>query len=408
MGDTFADCALVLGGQAITTLGVCRNLGVSNVNVFCVNDYLNEAAFSRFCKSFFVVPNIENSFNVLDLFLRKFRKPKSRTVIFPASDLFCLALAKIGDSLKDDYVYLPSKESVETLVNKKCFSNSLNGTDIPRPKTILLDNPVKSEDIAEKLDFPVLIKPAITQEFAKFNVKSFVAQNKSELNNYIEAVTKDNISVVIQEIICGPDTNLFGIAGYIGKDHHVKGIFAYKRIRGWPLDFGCNSMIESIPIQFVAESKDYVLDYLKNIRYCGLFEAEFKTDERDGIPKILEINARSWWQNHFPTACGINLVLMSFLDAIGKKVEYKDIYKIGLKWVHSFNDARAAMTLFQRGQLSFSNWISSYNGVNDYSYFCANDVVPYLCNPFFVGPVYTRELLRKLDKFGRSISCNTV
>ena len=157
-------------------------------------------------------------------------------------------------------------------------------------------------------------------------------------------------------------------------------------------------MIESIPIQFVAESKDYVVNYLRSIRYCGLFEAEFKTDERDGVPKILEINARSWWQNHFPTVCGINLVLMSFLDAVGKEIEYEDTYKIGLKWVHSFNDTRAAMTLFQRSQLSLSNWISSYKDVRDYSYFCANDVLPLLCNPFFVGPVYAKELLRKLRK----------
>jgi len=298
--------------------------------------------------------------------------------------------------LPDHYIYLSNQNAVETLVDKTKFCLSLSRTNVPHPTTHIL-NVASLGKISAKMTYPVLIKPAVTQDFWRFNVKSIVAQNSTELNESINPVIKQKIPVVLQEIVPGPPTNLFGIAGYIDSNYEVKGVFSYRRIRGWPLGFGCNSLIESIPIKEVGELRDSLADYLKQIKYCGLFEAEFKRDERDGVLKLIEINARSWWQNHFPTVCGLNLVLMAYSDAIGKTVKYCETYKTGARWIHPFNDARAAMTMFQNGELKPSTWLSSIRQVTDYPFFNAADLLPSLSNPFFVGPVYMKELFRKLS-----------
>ena len=388
-------CALVFGGS-VTALGICRNLGLNGIKVYCVNENLNEVAFSKFCTKFFKIREIEHDANVLSSFLDELRLPVAdKAVLFPASDLFCLAIAKISVNLPDKYVYLSNPIAVETLVDKTKFCLSLADTNISHPTTQVLDT-ANLETVKKKLTYPILIKPAVTQDFWRFNTKSIVAQNSTELDTSIDPVITQKIPVVLQEIVPGPPTNLLGIAGYMDHNNELKGVFSYRRIRGWPIDFGCNSLIESIPVKEVSEIKESLEDYLKRIKYCGLFEAEFKRDDRDGVTKIIEINARGWWQNHFPTVCGLNLVLMAYLDAIGKHVKYRETYKTGLKCIHSFGDMRASMTMFQNGELGLSEWLYSIRHVIDYPYFNAKDLLPSLSNPLFAGPVYIKELLRKL------------
>lgn len=397
-----SSCALVLGGS-VTALGICRNLGLNGIKVYCVNENLNEAAFSKFCVKFFRTREIEHNITVLSSFLDELRLPVAgEAVIFPASDLFCLAIAKISAILGDHYAYLSKQSAVETLVDKTKFCLSLSGTDIPHPTTQVL-NIADPENITTKLKYPILIKPAVAQDFWKFNTKSIVAHNSTELGKSINLVKNHKIPVVLQEIVPGPPTNTFGIAGYMDRNYEIKGVFSYHRIRGWPLGFGCNSIIESIPIKEVGKLKDCTVDYLKRIKYCGLFEAEFKQDERDGVPKLIEINARGWLQNHFPTVCGLNLVLIAYLDAVGKRVNYCETYKTGVKWIHPFSDMRAAMTMFKKGELRLSKYLHSIRHVIDYPYFNAKDLLPSFSNPFFAGPVYTKELLRKLSIIKRPI-----
>lgn len=396
-----SSCALVFGGS-VTALGICRNLGLNGIKVYCVNEELTEVAFSKFCTKFFKVRNIEHNLDVLSHFLEELTLLNvDEVVIFPASDLFCLAIAKLSALLPRQYFYWSNQNTVETLVDKAKFCSSLSGTDIPHPTTHVL-NETNIEDIKDKINYPILIKPAVTQDFWRFNTKSIVAQNPIEFTESINPVMKQKIPVVLQEIVPGPPSNLFGVAGYIDSNYEIKGVFSYRRIRGWPPDFGCNSLIESIPIKEVGELKDSLVDYLRSIKYCGLFEAEFKHDQRDGVPKIIEINARGWWQNYFPTACGLNLVLMAYLDAIGKEVKYRETYTTGVKWIYPFNDMRAAMTLIQNGELRIFEWLYSIRHIIDYPYFNARDPLPSLSNPFFVGPVYTKELFRKLSAFKKS------
>jgi len=203
---------------------------------------------------------------------------------------------------------------------------------------------------------------------------------------------------VIQEIIPGPATNLFGLAGYFDKNHNPKGLFAYRRIREWPPGFGNNSLIESIPMHEVSTIKDITVDYLKNLKYSGLFEAEFKKDPRSGNFRLLEINARSWWQNHFPTICGINLVMMAYLDAIGEKIEYKETYETGVRWIHFINDIFSLIGMLKNGDIRFFEWFQSYKNIKDYAYFNTDDLLPWFIHPLMIGPVYFRSLVKKFYK----------
>jgi len=394
----FNNPAILFGPDSINGLGLVRNLGRNGVKVYCVAEKKNEIAFSRYCRRFFVVPRIEGNKEVLRAFLSKIgRELQYPAVLFPGSDLFCISLSRlrdeVGSELSGKYIFFGNTKAVETLVNKKKFYQSLDNYNIPHPITYFPETYQDIENISKQVEYPIYIRPSITQIFgARFHEKGFVVSSQKELIEKYMLVSRYKIEVMVQEIIPGPATNLFGINGYFDKNSNPQGFFAYRRLREWPHGFGCNSLIESISMSDVPFLKEITENYLRKLRYHGIFETEFKRDQRDGSFKLLEINARSWWQNSFPTKCGINLILMAYLDAIGKRIDYTDTYRIGVKWLFFLNDLLSSMKMLHEKQMSISEWLSSLRKVEDYAYFSADDPLPWIVSPLLISRNYTQEL----------------
>jgi D-aspartate ligase len=406
--------AILFGPDSINGLGLARNLGRNGVKVYCVAEQKNEIAFSRYCKRFFVLPHIERDKEVLRTFLSRIgRELQHPAVIFPGSDLFCLSLSRLRDEqsseLNDKYIFFGRTEAVETLVNKKKFYQSLDKYNVPHPNTYFPETYADMENISKRVEYPAYLRPSISPLFKRFQKKGFVVQSQDELINHYELALRYNIDVMVQEIIPGPATSLVGISGYFDKNYGAKGFFAYRRLREFPQRFGTNSLIESISISNVLFLKETIEKYLRSLRYCGIFEAEFKRDQRDGSFKLLEINARSWWQNSFPTKCGINVILMAYLDAIGERIYYTDTYSVGVKWLFFFNDLLSSVKMLHERQMSISEWLSSFKRIEDYALFSADDPLPWIVSPLFISRKYaqvlrTRALIRPLEIFlGREI-----
>jgi len=387
----FKNVAVLFGGDSITALGFMRNLGRNGVPTFYVGEKRCEAIFSRYCKRYFLVPEIEHNIEVLERFLKKLEKQlKNYAVIFPGSDLFCLGLSEVGS--ENYHVLLANKETVETLVNKKRFYQSLAKRNIPHPTTYFPQNPDDIENMRKKVSYPVYIRPSISQIFVeRFHEKGFLAKSEEEMIGYYKLASRHNVEVMVQEIILGPAANLFGVNGYFDKESNPHGLFAYRRLREWPHKFGNNTLIESVSTPSTSSIKDVVTDYLRDLRYHGLIDAEFKKDPRDGVFKLLEINARCWWQNSFPTKCGINLVFMAYLDAISEKMDYTENYAIGVKWLYFFNDFRSSIKMIRDKETTFHEWLSSFRGTKDYAFFSPDDPLPWTIQPLFILDSFRRK-----------------
>jgi D-aspartate ligase len=356
------------------------------VKVYYVDEEKNEAVFSKYCERSFTIPTIQRDSEKLKNFLTKFKKETSSSaVIFSGSDIFCLNLSSLKDEIVNDFHFvLPSKEIVETLVNKKKFYQSLDKYMIPHPITYFPKCLDDVEKISKHVDYPVYVRPAISQIFAKrFRKKGFIAGSEEELIRCCTLAVNSRIDFVIQEIIPGPAMNLFGVCGYFSKNAGPMGLFAYRRLREWPHKFGTNSLIESVSISDVSSIKDLAVNYLCSIGYYGLMEAEFKKDPRDGDFKFLEVNARSWWQNSFPTKCGINLVLMAYLDSIGREIHHQEKYKVGVKWMYFLNDLRSVIKMLKNREITILKWFSSLHMIDDCAYYSADDPLPWMLSPFF-------------------------
>ncbi len=373
----FDNPAIVFGG-GINGLGITRNLGRAGVDVYCVVDGADPVVFSRHCRKHFLIPNLTQRKNQIESLLKELsKKITSRPVIFATDDIGTLILSDLKSEMKDDYYFvMPDRKVAEKLVMKAKFYESLNQNDVPHPKVFVPKGIGELKILSKDLEYPIFIRPSVSQNFSTlFRKKGFVANSDRELLKYFTIASEHKIDVMLQEIIPGPDINIYGISGLFDRQSKPLAFFAYQRLKAWRPVFGNNSLIESVSLVKLSPLKETISRYLENLGYYGIMEAEFKLDPRDNRFKLLEINARSWWQNSFPTKCGLNIIFKAYIEAIGEQTEYSEAYSCGLRWINLLHYIGSSVL---DKEIAKTEWIKSFKRIRDFAYFDVSDPLPYV------------------------------
>jgi predicted ATP-grasp superfamily ATP-dependent carboligase len=376
----FENPVLILGGHQIG-LWVAREFGKRNIEIYIVGDNKNNIAFkSKYCKRRIVVPRPWDCQKLVKILKNMAKITTKRLVVYALNDMDILSLSMIKGELRDDFYFVVSeREATETLVNKRKFYQALDENNIEHPKTFFPRDLENAKYLGKNMSYPVFIRPSITELFIRvFGYrKGFVANSYGELLKYYHSATSKKVEVMFQEIIPGSPYNSLQLEGYFNKNFCPTGLFARQRLRIWPLNFGNTTLCVSVSLsKFTLETKK-ITDFLKNIRYNGLASAEFKKDARDGIYKLLEINARPWLHFWLSAKCGINILFSSYLDAIGEKVEYNQGYIAGFKSLNFWDDLSAFIKMTLKGELTFREWLSSLKGVKRLTLFDEHDALPF-------------------------------
>ena len=371
--------ALIIGG-GINALGVMRNLGRNGIEVYCVNDKKDETAYSKYCKRHYVFPELNNE-EKLGVFLKKFNlQINCDKVIFPTTDRSVLNVAHLMDELKGYRIVISDNEIIETMVKKELFYQSLKERNIPHPYTLFCDID-QFQRIGKEIGFPVYVKPSVSQIFReKFGKKGFVANSQRELNNFLRLGKDTNMDLMVQEIIPGEASNHFFIAGFFDENSNPVVVFGYKRLRMWPRWYGGSTVCFSVRMSEIADMKDIIIKYLNSIGFKGIFHAEFKRDPRDNSPKLIEVNARSWQKNIFPAICGINVILVAYLEAIGINVESISDYELDVYIIELLLDLFSSCVMICKKQLSLKEWITPFIRKNEQTIFNRDDANPFAIN----------------------------
>jgi predicted ATP-grasp superfamily ATP-dependent carboligase len=119
------------------------------------------------------------------------------------------------------------------------------------------------------------------------------------------------------------------------KDSEPHGLFLQRKIRNCPEQFGIGSLAESCADPGIVHTGT---KFMKDLGYHGIGVVEMKKDPRDGLYKVLEVNARPWTQLWLVTCSGMNLPYMAYCDAIGEQMEKVAGYREGLKWLCMSDD----------------------------------------------------------------------
>jgi len=374
----YSNPAVVLGGD-VTGLGAARSLGRVGVTVYYFDEEAAIARYSRYCKKYFLLPRISRHKNELrEALLKLQHHSNDGPVIFPASDSYALVVSDLIDELKGCHVPIARREITEVLIDKRRFYKSLIKGNVPHPTTHFPQDLEDVKAISRTISYPALVRPSSSQLFATlFHKKGFVANSREELLRDFALLSKTGVDGLIQEIVKGPPTNHIFLDGYLDKESKPKALFVRRRLRMWPLLLGNSSLCISICASEVYSLKEMLFKYLRSIGWHGIFSAEFKMDQMNGLFKLLEINARtSAWFNTLSAKCGLNLMFLAYLDAVGKNVPYSEEYEAGTRWVCLRDDLRSSILMLKDGDLSIQGWVSSLQGKVDHLYYAKDDLRP--------------------------------
>jgi len=250
--------------------------------------------------------------------------PLQQAVLIPCMDDAAIWASDLpGTELGQRFLVSSSQRlTLETLQDKARFAAFLDGTDIPHPRTF----PLRSLADIDALPFDefdeMFLKPVNSQKFNQTTGrKALWAESRDEAVRLWQKLQTHGLDVMVQEYVPGPPTEHYFLDGFRDRHGTVTGLFARRRLRIYPLDFGNSSYSQSIPLTEIAPAEAHLRELLAKLDYRGIFSAEFKRDARDGQFRILEVNIRVWWFVEFAARCGINVCEMACDDARGEPVE---------------------------------------------------------------------------------------
>lgn len=311
----------IVMGRGPTALGILRSLALAGIPAYVACPPNDLTARSRWYRPTPGVPwDGKPGPQALDA-LRAM--PLERAIIIPGADDAAMWLADLPatDLGQRFLVSSSSRAAQELLQDKSVFAGYVAAAHVPHPRTFRLASLADVDAVPIRQLDRVFIKPVNSQKFSDVvGVKGVWVQTRDALRDAWARFHAQGFSVMAQEYVPGPATEHFFVDGFRDASGGYTGLFARRRMRMSPPDFGNSSCSRSIPLDEVAPAVRHVRRLLDGLDYRGIFSAEFKRDPRDGEFRILEVNTRAWTYVEFAARRGINVCDMAWRDAQGLPV----------------------------------------------------------------------------------------
>ena len=324
---------IVLDGNQRSALAVTRSLGKRGIKVTVGAETLPSlASSSRYCSQGFLYPSPYNDPNEFLQAIKEVIVSKSDVILLPMTDI-ALSIVLKERSQFDKNVSIPFVD-YDTYISVSDKANLLKAArdiNIPIPKTLFSSEFGDMERLiadAEAFGFPLVIKPFLSRissvnKWIDAGVR--YAANNEELRAILKAEPFRSFPFVIQERICGTGIGIF----LLMKNGEVLAQFAHRRLREKPPSGGVSVLCESIEPPQIA--LDAGVKLLKRINWSGVAMVEFKLDDRDNTPKLMEVNARFWGSLQLAVSAGVDFPYLLYRIAKNESVDAPGKYKVGIR-----------------------------------------------------------------------------
>jgi predicted ATP-grasp superfamily ATP-dependent carboligase len=365
---------VVIGGGC-QGLGIARSLGRRGIPVCLIDDEVSIARASRFVRDAIRVPGLRTEQALLDaLALARGKLSLSGWVLYPTREENVASIAANRDELQREFrVPTPGLVSIRHAWDKRDVYGLAEQLSIPVPRTWL---PQSAEDVAAiEVADPVILKPAIKEHFFyATHAKAWRANTSAELLAAFRRATEimPASEVIVQEMIPGGGEQQYAYCAFF-REGRPAASMTVRRRRQHPSDFGvASTFVETISLPELAEPS---CRFLAAIDYYGLVELEYKRDPRDGVYKLLDVNARTWGYHTLGGPAGVDFPYLLFRDQIGAPVEEAHA-RPGVRWIRLSTDVPNALRDIYTGRLRPGEYLRSLRGVNTEAVFSINDPLP--------------------------------
>lgn len=343
--------AVVLG-CGVTALAVLRSLGRAGVKASTIATRPDIVCSSRWYRPLSADVDAPAGDAVLD---RLESNLGERPVLYACDDHWLVAVARWCEQRTETLAVTPPLRTLEQLVDKERLLALLDRLQLPHPTTLSLGD-ASPADFARDLErgSQWFFKPCDSQRFSQdFGHKAVAVGDDLTA---VEQAQAEGLRFVVQEYVPGPAQAHVFLDGYVTRRGQVAGCLARRRLRAHPARFGNSTLTETIALDDAGNALPDLLRLFAEIEFRGLFDAEFTFDRRDGEYKLIEINARPWWQLALAQAVGLDFVRALYDDLLDRPVALPDRYPIGHRWVNPLPDLAAWMTSGSYRPLPLLSW----------------------------------------------------
>ncbi len=343
-------------GIHIQALGLARMAQKISLEVQLFNDtFASIARFSNTCDKFHLFRDNDHLLEILVSLAEN-----KQTLLIATNDSLINFLSINYIKLSElYYLSVPDPSVIEICYNKRFTYNKASELEIPIPKSYFPDSLSEIELLADKVKFPVVLKPAIMHTFhKKTGKKVFLCNNPQDLIKYyrtMRSIIPAN-EVILQEFIRGGSKVLYSFGSFAANGKVYAGLSA-NRIRQNPMDFG-NSTCYAITV-VEPEFESLAKKFLNSINYFGMSEVEFMFDEETNQFKLLEINPRAWKWHSIANKLNINFLKMMVDFLNGQEVDTYFNNKKGIGWIERLTDIYISLKEIVKGKITPIEYLKS-------------------------------------------------
>jgi D-aspartate ligase len=314
----------------------------------------------------------------------------TRAILLTTADWVAIFIERNSHLLQEQFAFpQPVRPVIHTLLNKWEMHLLAKEHGIPTPNTACPASPVDIEEFLETSSFPIVMKPA--DPYLRTASSKKIISSRQELMDEVDReAARAPLNFVLQEFIPGDADTVWMCNGYFGLQPEHTVTFTGKKLRQVS-STGIASLAICLPNETVATQTRRLME---GVGFRGCLGIGFRYDSRDGLYKLLDVNARvSGVFRLFAGTNEMDVVRVCYLDLTGQHVPATALQP-GRKWMLE-DDVVAALLDVRNGRLTIADWMRSVRGVRELQWFARDDPVPVF--------VWLREKLRRwaLSSFRR-------
>jgi predicted ATP-grasp superfamily ATP-dependent carboligase len=296
---------LVTDGDNRASLAITRSLGRRGHAVFVAERvHPSLAGVSRYCTDTITYSDPATRPQEFVEDLAEAVRAREIEVLIPVSDITTLSVAQHRHSaFSSCKVPFPDFPFIEHAASKARLLNQAESLGVPTPISLVLEHPADLDKLSLPFPFPVVIKPdrsRVPTDYGWLSTSVSYANSLDALRRDIYERDPREFPLLLQERIHGPGIGVFMCC----LEGTPVAVFSHRRLREKPPSGGVSVLRESIAVNPSARS--YAARLLADLHWTGVAMVEFKLDQRDKIPKLMEINGRFWGSLQLAIDAGID------------------------------------------------------------------------------------------------------
>ncbi len=331
---------IITSARSIMSLVAANSLGQKNIEIVgadCVE--VTMLTFSKYVHKHEIYKNYlydpEGFLEDLQQIIKKNKPTDNRPYILMPIFKETNLIVQHRELFEPDItVATPRRESLSKVHPKHHFARTAQYFKVQTPETFLPENKEELEEINQKIQYPVLIKP-YDESGGKGIKKINDYQNLKEA--FDENVNLFGQPPLIQKLSKGEDYCFTGLF----QEGQLKASMAYKNLQRFPAESGSGVMRETIDDSpFIKEAKKL----MEPIHWNGIAQIDFMwSGQADEVPDMIEVNPRFFAGLFQSVDSGIDYPWLNYLLFTGKIIPEVPKANIGQKTKIPLAWALAAM-----------------------------------------------------------------